>query len=304
MFSSLNARATGLPLSAVETIELAARHGFGGVDLLVRDVVDSGLDLDALRRRIEDAGLRGGAWPLPVHWRGSAAEFARDLARLPRLAAAAAALGLTRTGTWITPETPEIVAGLSNSAARHSATVRLHVDRLGAIARVLDSQGVRLGLEVIGVASARSGRGEPFIHRLADLDQVLGDVWLEAPNLGIVVDGFHLYAAGEPMEAALTWGVRQVVWVHVADLPRSAPPDRFAICDHERGLPGDHPVVPTAALLRHLAAAGYDGPVTPEPMPGCQALAGLAPEQAVRRLAEAVHAVWPDPPPGPLPTSR
>ena len=293
MFSSLNARALGLALSPVETIELAARHGFGGVDLLVRDLVAAGIDPQELRTRIDAAGLRGGAWPLPVDWRGPVEPFARDLARLPRLAAAAATLGLTRTGTWVTPETPAIVAGSGDPAARHAAAVRLHIERLGAIARTLDAEGIRLGLEVIGVASARTRRGAPFVHRLADLDRVLGDVWLEAPNLGVLVDGFHLYAAGEPVEAGLAWGVRRVVWVHVADLPRSAPPDRAAIQDHDRGLPGEHPAVPTADLLRRLAIAGYDGPVTPEPMAGCRSLAGLTPEQAVRRLAGALSTVWP-----------
>ena len=69
MFPSLNARALGLDLTPEETIDLASQHGYGGVDLLVRDLVDSGADPLSLRRRMDDRGLRGGAWPLPVHWR-------------------------------------------------------------------------------------------------------------------------------------------------------------------------------------------------------------------------------------------
>ena len=38
---------------------------------------------------MDDLGLRGGAWPLPVDWRGDARRFARDLDRLPVLAEAA-----------------------------------------------------------------------------------------------------------------------------------------------------------------------------------------------------------------------
>jgi sugar phosphate isomerase/epimerase len=305
MYTSLNARALGLPIPAEATIDLAARHGFGGVDLLVRDLVDSGADLASLRARMDDLGLRAGAFPLPVDWRGTEARFAHDLARLPRLADAAAALGLRRTATWVMPAVPDDLGRQVDPARRQAAAVTFHVTRLGAIARALEPAGVRLGLEVIGVASARTGRGEPFVYRLADLDRVLGDVWLEASNLGVLVDGFHLYAAGEPVEVALSWGVERVVWVHVADLPRSAPLDRLAIDDHDRGLPGEHPAVPTAELLRHLAAAGYDGPVTPEPMPGCRSLAGLTPGQAVRRAAEALHSVWPDgPPPGSMPAHR
>src|SRR4051812_29860497 len=105
MFASFNARAVGLKLSAAATLDLAAGAGFAGVDLLVRDLLEAGDDPRVLRARMDDLGLRGGAFPMPVHWCGDAATFARDLARLPRLAEAAAILGLSRTATWVLPET-------------------------------------------------------------------------------------------------------------------------------------------------------------------------------------------------------
>ena len=77
MYASWNARAVGLSLSAIESIEVAARAGFAGVDLLVRDLSQSNTDPVELRRRMGDLGLRGGAWPLPVDWRGDAARFER-----------------------------------------------------------------------------------------------------------------------------------------------------------------------------------------------------------------------------------
>lgn len=290
MYASLNARALGLDaaLTAEQTIDLAARHRFGGVDLLVRDLVDAGADLAALRRRIADAGLRPGAWPLAIGWRDSPPEvFAHDLTRLDTYAAAAAALGLTRTGTWVVPESPP-----GESA---EATMDRHAERLAAIARVLDRHGVRLGLEVIGVATSRSGRGTPFLTRLADLGPLLERVRAGAgvPGVGVLVDGFHLHAAGEPVDAALSWGAAGIVWVHVADLPPGPLPDRTSIRDADRGLPGAQPVMATAQLLSRLARAGYDGPVTPEPMAGCRALHGLSPDAAVRRVAEAMNSVWP-----------
>src|SRR4051794_8100009 len=126
MFSSFNARALGLQLSAAEALDLAAAAGFAGVDLMVRDLVEAGEDRIELRARKDDLGLRGGAWPLPVDWRGARDRFLHDLDRLPRLAEAAATLGLTRTGTWVLPETsPEFPGG---RAADRPATVAGHVE--------------------------------------------------------------------------------------------------------------------------------------------------------------------------------
>ncbi len=153
MYASSNARAVELTLSAEAMIDLAAATWFRGVDLLIRDLAAARDDPRALARRRDDLGLRGGAWPLPVAWRGDAARFARNLERLPRLAEAAV-LGLSRTGTWVLPETPERPETEAGRATHVAATVAFHLERLGSIARTLAGFGHRLGLEVIGVASA------------------------------------------------------------------------------------------------------------------------------------------------------
>ena len=214
-------------------------------------------------------------------------------ARLPRLAEAAATLGLARTHTWVLPETVHRPARASDHDAYHAEVVRWHVERLGAIARVLDGFGIRLGLEVIGVSSSRTGRGLPFVCRLADLDRVLGSIQDESSNVGILLDGWHLHAAGEAIEAGLGWGIEAVVGLHIADLPAAANPDRAAMNDGDRGLPGENGAIDNTSLLKRLFEAGYDGPVTAEPMPGCRSLAGLDPKTVVRRVATAMRSVWP-----------
>ena len=289
MFTSFNARAVGLTgLSAIATVGLAAEAGFEGVDLMIRDLVLAGEDPKSIRSRMDDLGLRGGAFPFPVDWKKDEATFLRDLDALPALAEVAMTLGLIRTGTWVMPETPDRMIDRSEVAA-------LHVRRLGEIARRLDDHGIRLGLEVIGVESSRTGRGEPFVSRLGDLDRELGAIWDESPNIGILLDAFHLYAADEPIEAGLAWGVDRVVWVHVADLPASASGDRSRIVDSNRGLPGENGAVDIRLFLGRLAKEGYDGPVTVEPLANCRALAGLEPKAVVGRVKESLDAAWPRP---------
>lgn len=292
MFPSFNARAVGLSLSAAETIELAAAAGFAGVDLLVRDLLDAGERPAELRRRMDDLGLVGGAFPMPVSWRGDATAFREGLAALPRLLDAAAALGLRRTATWVMPEVPESCGGLAPEAAR-AATVQFHVERLSAIAEALAPHGFRLGLEAIGVARFRSGRRPPFITRLADLGPVLDPLAATHEGVGLLLDTFHLYASGEPLEDALARGVDAIAWVHVADLPAGADPDPAQIEDHERGLPGEHGAVDNRGVLATLRERGYDGPITAEPLARCRSLAGLDPGATAAAVARALASVWP-----------
>ncbi|WP_435009964.1 sugar phosphate isomerase/epimerase family protein [Tundrisphaera lichenicola] len=288
MFASFNARAVGLMgLSAEETIDLAASSGFEGVDLLIRDLLRSGSNPNSIRTMMDDRGLRGGAFPMAVDWRGDESNFRRDLDDLPRLAEAAAILGLTRTGTWVMPETP-------HRSADRGELASLHIRRIGEIARILDDHGIDLGLEVIGVESFRTGSGEPFITRLSDLDRELEPIWAESPNLGILLDAFHLHAAGEEIEAGLSWGIGRVVWAHVADLPASALDDRSRIVDADRGLPGENGAVDVRGFLDRLAIEGYQGPVTVEPMSGCRSLAGLSPREIADRVRSALDGVWPE----------
>jgi sugar phosphate isomerase/epimerase len=293
VFASFNATAIGYDVAARATLEVAAAAGFEGVDLRVRDLVDAGDDPVALRARMDDLGLRGGAWPLPVDWRGADGPYRRDLARLPRLARAAATLGLTRTGTWVLPETPHAPRTVAGRAAHRAEVVARHHDRLGAIGRILADNGIRLGLEVIGVAASRTGRGLPFIHRLADLATVLGPSWHDMPHSGIVLDAFHLHAAGEDLESGLAWGVDRVVWVHVADLPAAVDPGREAIRDDRRGLPGENGAVDVRGFLVGLAERGYSGPVTVETRARDRSLEGGDLEAAARTVATALRAVWP-----------
>ena len=295
MYQSFNARAVGLPnLPWAETIEVAAEAGFEAVDLMVRDLVEGGANLGEVRRRLDDRGLRVGAFPLPINWRRDQESFRIDLAALPRWTDAAARLGLTRTGTWVLPETPTATPAGVGPADHRATVLAWQADRLIPIARVLAGHGIRLGLEVIGVPSFRRGDGLPLTTRMENLDADLAAV-LDEPNVGVLVDAFHLHAAAELFDRALAWGADRVVWAHIADLPPGADPtDRAAIIDAERGLPGPGGAIDCQGFLALLLAAGYDGPVTLEPLANCAALLGLTPDLAARRVKRALEACWPD----------
>ena len=293
MFTSFNARAVGLPsLPTDATIDDAADAGFAAVDLMVRDLVRSGADLGQVRDRMARRGLVAGAFPMTMDWRGDEASFRRDLAELPGLARAAAGLGLTRTGTWVMPETPRMPVPGEDPAALRAEVAAFHVARIGAIARVLADYGIRLGLEVIGVASFGRGAGVPFVNRMGEVPATLGPL-LDEPNVGYLVDVFHLHAADEPTGPALAGAAGRIVWAHVADLDPGFAGTRADIVDAERGLPGEHGAVDSRDFLARLAALGFDGPVTAEPLAWCRSLVGLEPAAVARRVKAALDACWP-----------
>jgi len=290
MYASWNARAVGLSLPAHETIEIAASTGFVGVDLLVRDIVETGVDVAGLRLRMDDLGLRGGAWPLPVDWRAGAERFREELRQLPRLAGAAAILGLSRTGTWVLPQVLPDGAAHDAAGDPFRRTLEFHRDRLGRIAAILNDHGIRIGLEVMGPAGAIIGNTDPFVRRYGDLIAAFRELHELHPNLGLLADAFHVFAAGDDPEIVFSWGPDAIVWVHVAD---STNADRSRLKDRERDLPGTTRLIDCRCFLEQLRTAGYSGPVTAEPLEGCRSLEGLNPIDAARRTHAALESVWP-----------
>ncbi|APW59995.1 sugar phosphate isomerase/epimerase family protein [Paludisphaera borealis] len=303
MYACWSARAVGLDLPAEATIEVAAKAGFEGVDFMVRDLVEAGANVDGLRSRMDDLNLRGGAWVLPMNWKNDHEAFESDLKRLPIYAAAAERLGLARTGTWVRFETDPVadldrISRADRERLADEATA-WQLDRLGRIARILDDHGSRLGLEFIGSQAAPTGRGVRLVGTYTELRQRFGRLAAEHPNVGVLVDAFHIFAAGETVDDALTGGVESVVWVHLADPTKL---DRASLRDEERTLPGESGTGLSESLLETLATWGYDGPVTVEPLGRCSLLERLDPLETALKTRKSLRRIWPGSDHGPART--
>src|SRR5579871_1060357 len=129
MFVSLNAGYLRISKPLEEEIALAAEHGFAALDLdtgaLLRRSQE--IPIEALRERFDAAGLRVGAWGLPVNFRVDDATYQAGLEALPRHAAVAQALGSTWCSTWILPFSDTL--GFDDNMA-------LHASRLAPVAQI------------------------------------------------------------------------------------------------------------------------------------------------------------------------
>lgn len=254
MFSNLSAGALGLPLDHTTSIDLAAKHGFGGVDpdLGYFRSLGSTTAVAEHAAAVREKGLEWGMTGLPVPLDGSAAEFRQALVDLPEALELLTAAGVTRVGTWMRPMHDDL---------DYLRNWRLHVGRLALVAELLADAGLRIGLEYIGPKTFWSTERFPFIHSLREARELIADSG--ATNVGIILDSYHWYTAGE--SAADLAGLTDADIVSVDINDARADRERDEQQDLDRRLPYDTGVIDLEGFMGAVHAAGYSGPVKVEP---------------------------------------
>jgi sugar phosphate isomerase/epimerase len=281
MFKNLNAGAIGIRnLSLAETISLAQATGFTGIDFDIREAAALAdvHGVDQVRDLFAQAGVRAGLWGLPVAWNQD--RWQDDLAELPKLAALGVALGCSRTATWC--------PSWSESRA-YAENYQWHIDRYRPIAEILRDHGCQLGIEFLGPQHLWASHPHRFISSLGEMMKLAGDIG--TGNVGLLLDAYHLYTAGDEIDALDTLTAHDVVVVHINDAPAGIA--REAQADLVRCLPLETGVIDLTGFMRKLAALGYDGPVTTEPFSArLNAIAAEDPAAAARAVSQAMDRLW------------
>ena len=277
MFVSLNGSVTR-GVSGADKIRLAAKTGFGGVDWDLGAARTAGLDttraLFAELKIVPTIVNLPMARPLPFG--GEDAAFKDALKLLAEDAAFTASVGCTK-----------MMLVLPASTATPKAEMRkLAVDRLSAIADVLKTSNVRLGLEFLGPLYFRTGRAggppsEPFIWNMPEAVALAKDT---GANMGVVCDVWHWHHSNSTIKDIADAGTR-IVHVHVSDAKASAPED---VRDNQRVMPGEG-VIDLVAFFQALQKAGYAGGVSPEPLGRIPE--SMSPEEGAKLALETTLAV-------------
>jgi sugar phosphate isomerase/epimerase len=270
----LNCGNLGVRANQLEAIGLAHKYGFESV------APDAGYltGLSDERRHdvlaeLNEKGLVWGATGLPLDFRGDDARFRSELKGLPNVARALERARVERVGTWVRP---------THEKLTYSANFRRHAERLRAVAEVLGDHGLRLGLEYVGPKTSWSSARYPFIHTMAEMKELIAEIGRD--DVGLVLDSWHWYTAGETEADLKTLANRDVVACDLNDAPAGLPADRQV--DSVRDLPCATGVIDLKAFLNALVAIGYDGPVRAEPFKAD--LRALPKDQAVAVAAKAM----------------
>lgn len=265
-------------------VELAARHGFDGVDFGLggaKRMADERGGAGAVRDLLAEKGVAPATFGLEVDWRKKdESAFNDSLAAFKEKLPIAREIGATRCCTWLPPSVGADVA----MSDWEEQTVR----RFRVIARLLADHGVRFGLEWVGPQHLRVGEGAMgpnlWVHTLDGTTALIDQIGER--NVGLLVDCYHCYATGIGEAEIAKLSNAQIVHVHVNDAKKDVPVE--AIRDGDRVLPGEG-AIDLAGFLRGLRSAGYTGFVAAEVL-APQPIAD-DPETAAERVRAALRNV-------------
>jgi sugar phosphate isomerase/epimerase len=262
--------------SQQELNALAHRHGFEAVEPRADEL--AAMSATQLAETLADLKAKQLTWAasgLSVDFRKDDQAFQDGLAKLPRLAAALQRAGASRVGTWLSPSHDQLV---------YRANFAQHATRLRAIARVLQEHGLRLGLEYVGTQLNLVGKRYPFVHTLAETRDLIAEIG--TGNVGLVLDTWHWWTAGDTAADLLALRPSEVVSVDLNDAPKGIAKAQQK--DNERELPVATGVIDAGAFLSALHRIGYDGPMRCEPFN--KPLNALDNDAACAAVSAAMHA--------------
>jgi sugar phosphate isomerase/epimerase len=126
------------------------------------------------------------------------------------------------------------------------------VHNFSALADTAARHGVVISIEFCG-PDLMPDQPHPFVTGVEGAMRIVDAAGKD--NLGVLVDSYHLYCAGEEPEAIDRLAKGKVFAAHINDSP---PGDHSNFTDAERVMPGDG-ILPLVDFIKHLDAAGYSG---------------------------------------------
>jgi len=204
--------------------------------------------LDAMKSK----NISWGSTNLPIDFRKSEEKYQEGLQGLPHLAKALKKAGATRMNTWIMP---------THETLSYRENFDQHVERLKEAGRIIGHYDIRLGLEYVGPKTLMARNKFAFMHTMKECKELIKAI--DEDNVGIQLDAFHWFCAGEDISDILSLSANEIVTVDLNDARSGITADDQI--DGKRELPSASGVIDLKAFLGALITIGYDGPIRAEP---------------------------------------
>jgi sugar phosphate isomerase/epimerase len=268
----------GVKANQRQALDYAVKYGFDSITPSLSEFENkSAAEIREWVATMKEKGIRYGTSDLPVMFRRDEGRFERDLARLPKQASVLKQLGVKRMATWIPPGHRELT---------YLQNFEQHKRRLREVAKVLEDNGIRLGLEFVGPRTSRARFRLPFICTqlgMMELVEAIG-----TGNVGLLLDSWHWYTSHGTVEELLQLSNKDVIHVHVNDAPSGIPVDQQI--DNRRRLPVTTGVIDLGGFINALVKIGYDGPVECEPFD--RELREMEDNAALQKTIASLNRLW------------
>ncbi len=268
----------GVKANQQQALDYAVKYGFGGISPSDGEFANkSAAEIGEWVALMKQRGIRYGAAGLPVEFRRDEATFKSGMAQLPKRAALLKQLGVTRVATWITPGHNELT---------YLQNFKMLETRFREVAKVLQDNDLRLGLEFVGPRTSREKFRFPFACTQVDMMELVEAVG--TGNVGLLLDSWHWYTSHGTVKELERLSNKDIVHVHVNDAPAGVEVDQQI--DNRRKLPVTTNVIDLKGFINTLVKIGYDGPVECEPFD--QELRKMDQAAIVQTTADSLKRLW------------
>ena len=216
MYLSFAPGLLGITADFFATLNLAARHGFVGVDSTANQLAAlAPEEIEALAKKFAALRLRPGYFGLdPVVISAPDGEWQKGIVTLQKAAPMAQRLGYTRAIAVILP---------FSETRTFDENFAFHLARFAQVLPILAEHGVSLGIEYVAPLTRRAPYKHHFIHDLRGALELIAAA--NAPNLGLLLDSFHWFCAHETPAQIAALRAEQIVAVHLNDAIVNRPRD-------------------------------------------------------------------------------
>ena len=278
MLKNFSPAALGINGRQSELIELALTYGFNGMDIDMHEMLrrSQRTTTEDAAKYLEAAKIKIGGFDLGLNLDADEDNFTSLVGGLHPLSDLAKELGATRAYLRVPAATDRLP---------YHEYFDVQVGRIVQVAEVLESRDIQLGIGFNAGHDKAEGKEFAFIRNVEGFLALLAGV--NSSNVGYLIDTWDWVVGAGAMDQLSEIPVEKIVAVRLGTLPSEVSPESATTSD--RVLPEMEGVLNHVNVVKHLASADFEGPVSPSA--SNQSYKGQTRESIVQRAQEAVDGI-------------